>query len=231
MPWVGSSKMKTSAPAVEPLRQHDLLLVAAREVTDRVLGVGDLDAAAARPARCAASPLAPARSGSGRAGATRKRRSDGQRDVLADRERRGPRPGCCGPRAAARCPRRIASRGAADLAALAPRIRTSPEAARSAPKISRTSSVRPAPTSPAMPSMSPACSEKLDVLDDAGTVRPSTRSSSSRGVPAGAACQRSAARPRARWPVMCSISSAPRRRRPSAPRRPSARRASRPRRR
>ena len=45
--------------------------------------------------------------------------------------------------------------------------------------IRRTSSVRPEPTSPAMPSSSPARTEKLTSSTTPGRVTPSTRSSSS----------------------------------------------------
>ena len=76
MPWVGSSKMKTSRARLEPLRQHHLLLVAAREVPDRVLGVGDLDLEALDQVARGAALLRSARHGQ-QAGRRRKRRSDG----------------------------------------------------------------------------------------------------------------------------------------------------------
>ena len=57
-------------------------------------------------------------------------------------------------------PARIASRGEASRTGL-PSIRTSPRSNWSAPKIARATSVRPEPTKPARPTISPARTSKL----------------------------------------------------------------------
>ena len=148
---------------VEPLGQHDLLLVAAREVAHRVLDVGDLDVRGARRApSCALRSAAIFGSGSRSAAVALERRAG---SCSCEREKRLDR---------ALVAAVLGQQHDAGLEALArgcgslsssPCTLTVPSVARSAPKMARTSSVRREPTSPAMPSSSPLRSSKLASID------------------------------------------------------------------
>ena len=160
--------MKMRDVAGEPLAEHDLLLVAAAQQPDRLrrrrldAQIGDDRLGQRRLARARQNTrTAPA---GGRAAARCCARPSGP----------APGPAPCDPPAAGRC----RARSRRPDRGTGPRGRCDEEAARvwhrSAPAITRASSVRPAPSSPAMPSTSPACSEKLmsaqraaaaDVLD------------------------------------------------------------------
>ena len=76
-------------------------------------------------------------------------------------------------------PCRIASRGDSDAQALRPPRRTVPDVGRSAPKMARATSVRPAPISPAKPRISPRRSSKLTSSNTPSRDRPWTSSNSS----------------------------------------------------
>ena len=73
---------------------------------------------------------------------------------VADRPATGTAPAACGPRAPGRC-RRDRVDAASGSRPAWPSIRTRPRSIGSAPKMARASSVRPAPTSPARPRISP----------------------------------------------------------------------------
>ena len=64
-------------------------------------------------------------------------------------------------------PARIESMRASACAAVAPAISIDPELGTSAPAIARTISVRPAPTSPARPTISPAAHVESYIVDHA----------------------------------------------------------------
>ena len=109
MPRVGSSTISTLGSQRQPARQHDLLLVAAREVADRA-GPGSAMrmfsalriALDQRRPRALVDEARPAR---------RSRSERGDREVGADRRAPGTAPAACGPPAPGRCRARIASRG------------------------------------------------------------------------------------------------------------------------
>ena len=143
----------------QPLRQHDLLLVAAGERADRRLDAGRADVEPpplglgqrASRARAATSP------------ARRERRELRQRDVLGDRRGRG-----CTPLRLAvlghQVDARARSRRAARRSATALRRRAGPRrrAAGRCRRRARASSVRPAPISPARPRISPRRTVEVD---------------------------------------------------------------------
>ena len=136
----------------EPFREEDLLLVPARE--RRRPGTADVDARTST--RCDQLVDAAAlRSRQDDTGAARPGSRCG-RVTFSTIERALEALVLARLRAASRCPARIASRGERIVSSLAVEARPSPLSRRSAPKIARATSVRPAPTRPASPTISPA---------------------------------------------------------------------------
>ena len=141
----------------QPLADHDLLLVAARQRSGALVDAVAADAELARP-RCAASSASPAKD----ADAEPRQRSDQrQRDIVGDRRPEMQALASCGPRSPARCRAAVASRGER-MSAISPPTLISPPARPSLdPKIVVSISVRPAPSRPPIPKISPACRSKL----------------------------------------------------------------------
>ena len=143
----------------QPAGQHHLLLIAAREVLDRLFGPGHADVEATaialhQPAlrrRGARNPSA---------GACRERRERRFSRTASSRNS-----ACCLRSSGTRpmpCADRILRRADGDRRAV---DRTSPAVWGSAPKRQRASSVRPEPTSPAMPRISPRRTTRRYVLE------------------------------------------------------------------
>ena len=164
MPRVGSSRISTSTSAASHLPEHDLLLVAAaqsRPTAARRLGrldaqVVDLSFAPARPPP-ARRPRRAATAG----------RALGSATLRLHRAAPAPAPASCGPRAAGRCRAGSRPRGPRACRTSRPFRKTRPTSGRSAPTSARASSVRPAPSSPATPTISPRRSVRLTSRSDA----------------------------------------------------------------
>ena len=136
--------------AGQPLAEHDLLLIAAAQpardpVRARGLDAQLVDHAPGVSALARGVHEAPP----GRA------RMFAQARCCARRTGPARAPVLCDPRAGTRC-RAARLRRASIPRATCPRIAIRPSSIGSAPMIARASSVRPAPTSPAMPRISPA---------------------------------------------------------------------------
>ena len=158
MPRVGSSRISTCGSHRQPLAEHDLLLVAAREVHDAAGGCSASWCAGASP-RPAATRLLGCRgraSPSGRSCRCRAARCSGRPTSAA------PGRGACGPRAPGRRRASMASRGRRGAYGLPSSVIVPPRARASTPKIVSISSVRPAPTSPANPRISPRRAREAD---------------------------------------------------------------------
>ena len=157
MPRVGSSKMKMRHVAREPLAEHDLLLVAAAQQprpaawavaltrSSSTIGAGHRRLAPPRQTR--------------RAGASRRPCGSA---MLRATVRPGTSPCALRSSGSSPMPRAIASAGARNRTR-GPRRGRGLRRTRSAPAIARASSVRPAPSSPAMPRTSPRVQREADV--------------------------------------------------------------------
>ena len=162
----------------EPFRQHDLLLVAARQRRRPARRAPARARAGARSTADAAPRSARAVMNAERASRAQNR----QRRVVERAHRRAPGPAACDPRARGRCRARIASAGrVACRAAARDRdvARRVADRGRTAPARPRSGRRRPARRSP---TTSPARSVNETSAKLAGLDRPSTRSSSSPGV-------------------------------------------------
>ena len=195
MPRVGSSMISSFGLGRQPLGEHDLLLVAA--------------ATACRPASSSAvvlelQPRGPvARPGAFSAPrrispSRRERAADASASTLRAIERSMTRP--CWRRSSGTKPMPGAHRGARARRRAAGRPSTStwPASARSMPKIARATSLRPAPTSPASPTISPARTSKRDVEEHAlagEAARPRAATLADLGVLLGEQRRRARGRP------------------------------------
>ena len=103
---------------------------------------------------------------------------DRRATCCAVRSRRAPAPAACGPPARSRCRARSRAPGCAPRTGV-PRSTIRPRVGRSIPNSADATSDRPAPISPASPTISPARSENETSSNLPGTVSPSTRSTSS----------------------------------------------------
>ena len=130
----------------QPLREHELLLVAARQAGGHGVEIGR---AHAQP-REVRRPRARARR---RRGSSQRATAGAASAASCSRapHRSAPAPGACDPRARGRRPARIASRGRAQAERVARRPRRRPCASGSSPKMACAISERPAPTRPAKP--------------------------------------------------------------------------------
>ncbi len=175
---------------VQPVADDDLLLVAARQRGHRQHRVGHLD-------RPAPPPAAPRTAFRARGSARRARRSGrgwpGTDCHAPTASAPGPPP--CGSPACS--PGRAASSGA-DRAwsRRGPSSTISPASNGSAPKIARSTSVRPAPSSPAKPSTSPRCRSNETSSNTSRRPSPRTCSTGGRARCCGAAVARRARRRR-----------------------------------
>ena len=152
---------------VQPLGQHDLLLVAAREVEAERVDDGRADVQALDPlARRGRAPCEPS---------IRPKRCElveaGERDVGGDREEEHEALG-------APLARDVADAavdglgGVAEAAAALPKTASSPASCGAKPASVRASSSRPEPMTPAMPRISPAWRSKTDVAVGALAAEP-----------------------------------------------------------
>ena len=163
MPRVGSSRISTRGFGRQPLGEHDLLLVAARQRADRLVDAGHPHARTARCSRVATRALRRPRHRKPR----EQPRQDRQGHVLGDREVEDEALlvavlGEVGDAGAHRLGR------AGERAPACPPSRTSPASRWSIPNRTRATSVRPAPTSPAMPDDLAGPHREADVLELAG---------------------------------------------------------------
>ena len=152
----------------QPLGEHDLLLVAARQRADQLVDAGhpDVELLACTRRRRSRSVGGVGRAAAGRAAA-------GSAGSRSGRSRsRAPGPPGGGPRAGRRSPASIAVGRAREARPACRRAGPRRRRARSIPNRTRATSVRPAPTRPAKPTISPARTEKLDVAERAGPGQP-----------------------------------------------------------
>ena len=180
MPRVGSSTISTSAPAASHLPSTTFCWLPPLRATTRCRRPRRAGSAA-RSIQRSASERSAARSTSPAATELRQLR---QRQVRRHTERRHEAHDACGPPARARCRRESPADGVRSVTA-ARRPGRGPTPAVSAPAITRASSVRPAPSKPATPRISPRRSVRLTSRSRDPRDTPSTRRTRRRRCRAG----------------------------------------------
>ena len=195
MPRVGSSKISTLRLHRQPLGEHDLLLVAAGQRADARVDADGVRMSSRRRCRSAFCGLARRVDHAGR-GHRPARFGSEMFSAIDDVEQQAA--SACGPRAPGRCRWSMASRGERDARSARRRGGPRRRAARSMPKMARASSVRPEPTRPARPRISPRAQREVDrlVRDRSRCATPTISSTVVAGRRLRAACRATSGRGR-----------------------------------